>query len=243
MEEIWRDVVILDGKSETDTYKGKYQVSNLGNVKSLNYRGSSKEKLLLPQITDGYYFVYLYKDGKRKSFAIHRLVGFTFLGDTFFENAQIDHINTIRTDNNAENLKWVTPLENSNNELSKKHKSESHKGKHRSDETKIKISNAIKGNKHSEETKAKMSQNHADFKNEKHPRARAVICITTGEIFNTCVDAIKYCGLKSQSEITSCCKGRRNYCGKHPITKEPLKWAYLDEYTQQQTEDTEPNGD
>ena len=28
------------------------------------------------------------------------------------------------------------------------------------------------------------------------------------------------------SHITDCCKGRRKRCGKHPLTKERLKWKY-----------------
>ena len=39
MREIYKDIV---------GYEGKYQVSNLGNVKSLNYKRSGKEKLLVP---------------------------------------------------------------------------------------------------------------------------------------------------------------------------------------------------
>lgn len=243
MEEIWRDVVILDGKSETDTYKGKYQVSNLGNVKSLNYNNTNEEKLLIPNLDKkGYLRVWLCRDNNRKEYKIHRLVGFAFLGDSFFEDAQIDHINTIRTDNKVDNLRWVTNAENCNNELTRKHNSKANSGenhhfygKHHSDESKQKISKANKGRKHSDETKRKLSKAKSG---ENHPQARAVICITTGEVFVTIEEGAKFYGMKSSSNITSCCKGKRNYCGKHPITKEPLKWAYLDEYTQN-NEDTE----
>ena len=36
-KEVWKDI---------QGYEGKYQVSNLGNVKSLNYRGTGKERML-----------------------------------------------------------------------------------------------------------------------------------------------------------------------------------------------------
>lgn len=39
MEEIWRDI---------KGYEGKYQVSNTGKAKSLNYKRTGQEKLLRP---------------------------------------------------------------------------------------------------------------------------------------------------------------------------------------------------
>lgn len=44
MEEIWRDI---------DGYEGLYKVSNLGNIKSLNYRRTGKEKILIPNKSGG----------------------------------------------------------------------------------------------------------------------------------------------------------------------------------------------
>lgn len=51
-----------------------------------------------------------------------------------------------------------------------------------------------------------------------------VICIQTGQIFNSAKDASKWCGLKSATSISSVCNGTRKTAGKHPITKEPLTW-------------------
>ena len=226
MEE-WRDVIV--DKEEADTYKGLYQVSNLGRVKRL-YK--DKERVLKPRFDKkGYVVVCLSKNNKSKEYKVHRLVGLAFLGDTYFENAQIDHINTIREDNNVNNLRWVSNSENCNNKLTRKHKSEAFSGenhpfygKHHSDETKQKISKANKGRKYSDETKRKMGH-----KRDKHPQARAVMCITTGEIFTTIEEGAEHYGIKSSSNITNCCKGKKKSCGKHPTTNEPLVWKYLDE--------------
>lgn len=46
---------------------------------------------------------------KRKS--VHRLVAINFVPG-YFEGAEVDHINAIRDDNRAENLRWVTPSQN-----------------------------------------------------------------------------------------------------------------------------------
>ena len=52
---------------------------------------------------------------------------------------------------------------------------------------------------------------------------------STGEIFPTMMDAARWCGLSNSSSIGQCCMGHQLTAGKHPITKERLKWKYLDE--------------
>ncbi len=94
-----------------------YMVSNLGNVKSLNYNRTGKEKILKPKYNNGYYIIGLRKNGKQNFYLIHRLVAEAFIQNT--DNKQfIDHINTDRSDNRVENLRWVTHKENCNNPLS-----------------------------------------------------------------------------------------------------------------------------
>ena len=67
----------------------------------------------------GYERITLYKDGNRRVERIHRLVAMTFIPNP--ENKPcIDHINTDRSDNRVENLRWVTHEENCNNDLTRK---------------------------------------------------------------------------------------------------------------------------
>lgn len=122
MEEIWKDI---------EDYEG-YQVSNLGRVRSLdryNSRGYWIKGCILKPTMDkkGYLNVGLSKNNQGKTFKVHRLVALHFIPN--IENKpEIDHINTIKTDNRAINLRWVTPKENSNNPISLVNKSESKKG-------------------------------------------------------------------------------------------------------------------
>lgn len=84
-------------------------------------------------------------------------------------------------------------------------------GKHHSEETKQKISQALKGKTRTEEQKQKIS----DFLNTSHPRAKKVRCIETGEIF---LSARKAAGAYNTSHtyISRVCNGQRKTTqGKH----------------------------
>lgn len=109
MKEIWKDVV---------GYEGLYQVSNLGNVKSLIGWDVSKqqyikrEKVLSPSESE-YKRVVLYKDGKCKTISIHRLVAKTFL-DNPNNLPQINHKDENKYNNCVDNLEYCTHKENMN---------------------------------------------------------------------------------------------------------------------------------
>ena len=110
-KEIWKDI---------KGYEGMYQVSNMNNVKSLNYNGTGKEKLLKPLNNGhGYLRVNLWKDGKIKQCLVHRLVADAFIQFVPQEGVMydVDHRNTDRTDNRAINLCWVSRSQNMNNPI------------------------------------------------------------------------------------------------------------------------------
>ena len=66
MEEIWKDI---------EGYEGKYQVSNMGNVRSLNYNNTGKPRNLKQKINRyGYNEVKLSKFNKTKNFLVSTLV-------------------------------------------------------------------------------------------------------------------------------------------------------------------------
>ena len=117
--EIWKDI---------KGFEGKYQISNLGRVKSLpklkrNKYGviSTPEIIMKTWETDGYVRVNLRRDdGSVFNAKVHRLIAEAFIPNP--ENKpQINHINTIRNDNRIENLEWCTQSENNNNPLTIQH--------------------------------------------------------------------------------------------------------------------------
>ena len=126
-KEIWKDI---------EGYEGIYQVSNLGRIKSLEReeitngavkRRIRKEKILCPHPNgEGYPSVVLSKNGRMKTFKVHRLVAEAFIPNP--ENKPfIDHINRNKTNNTINNLRWCTGKENMSNPLTKEHLSKTFK--------------------------------------------------------------------------------------------------------------------
>jgi len=96
MKEIWKDII---------GYEGKYQISNQGNVKSLNYNNTKKEKVLKPKVNRyGYYEIKLSKNNKTKNFLVSTLVAQAFLKNNNSDK-EVMHIGDTK-DNSVENLKY-----------------------------------------------------------------------------------------------------------------------------------------
>lgn len=100
--EIWKPVV---------WWEWFYEVSNLGKIKSLNYRRTWKEKNIKPSECNGYHHIVLYNNIIKKTKKVHRLVSIAFIKN-IESKKEVNHINWIKTDNRVENLEWCTRSEN-----------------------------------------------------------------------------------------------------------------------------------
>lgn len=110
-DEVWKDI---------QGYEGLYQVSNFGNVKSLDKqvwggksfyfkKGEIKKKIIG---STGYWQVMLYKNNNHKTTKVHRIVAKVFIENPNLHNV-VNHIDGNKLNNNIKNLEWCTHKHNS----------------------------------------------------------------------------------------------------------------------------------
>lgn len=191
-------------------YEGLYEVSDWGNVKSLNYNHTGKPRLLKKTLNvEGYHVVSLFNKEKNKSisYKVHILVAKAFISNP--ENKkEVGHTKTLengledKTANEFWNLQWMTREENGNYGTIIERLSESKMGK----------KNPMYGKKRSEESKAKQKIKVNQYNK------------ITGEFIKTWDSAadveneLKIC----HSDIAKVCKGKIKSAGGY-------KWNYTDE--------------
>lgn len=113
-KEIWKDI---------KGYEGLYEVSNMARIRTVPHLMTAKDgrKMIIPakirkQSIDwhGYLYVKVRRGNKQTSLRVHRAIMEAFVPNPY-DKPFIDHINTIKTDNRIENIKWVTAHENTQN--------------------------------------------------------------------------------------------------------------------------------
>lgn len=188
MEEIWRDIGIIDGID----YTGLYQCSNTGLVRGVDridsHNQPRKGKILKFIYSKGKkgIRVALSKKGIKRKLFIHRIEAITFelpipehLEDIPIDELQVDHIDTNPLNNNLNNLRWVDCLGNHMNELTRQHMTEAQVN--RKDKSKMVLQ----------------------------------IDPTTGDViaeFPSTMEVQRQLGLRN-SHISACCRGQQNTCG------------------------------
>jgi len=85
-----------------------YEVSETGLVRRLIARQGSHAGKVIGQhyYPNGYVYVPLQRDGKRRSALVHRLVAEAFIGPSPFEGALVCHNDGTRDNNHASNVRW-----------------------------------------------------------------------------------------------------------------------------------------
>ena len=108
--EIWRPI---------NGHNGDYEISSTGIVRSTERMIMTKNgirmlkgKVLRSKINkEGYQQITLTKAGKSSTMYIHKLVANAFIPNPL-NKLEINHINGIKSNNNIENLEWMTHSEN-----------------------------------------------------------------------------------------------------------------------------------
>lgn len=192
-KEIWKDI---------NGYEG-YQISNWGRVKSLNYKRTGKEQIMLPFKKKGYLYINLSKNKKKVGCRINRLVALTFipipehLKDIPIEKLDVGHLKPLpdgtedKTANEVWNLAWMSKSEN-----------------HKYGTIGQRISISKKGYKCSEETKEVLSQKNRN--NTKASKPVLQIDKETNEViaeFPSTREIKRQFGYDN-SHISACCRGK-----------------------------------
>ena len=187
--EEWKDIVIEQNGVLYD-FTGRYQVSNYGRVRSLQYyrnvgyihvMGLTVKKTKYVQIS-------LRQDGEITTFSVHRLVANAFIPKVEGKE-HINHIDENPLNNHVSNLEWCTPEENVNHGT-------------RNERASKKLKEVAK--------------------NRSFNVSKPVICIETGEEFESTNDAARKTGL-DQGNISKCCRGKQKTCGK-------CHWKFKEDY-------------
>lgn len=180
---------------EASAFPERFLVSNLGRVKqkvrydSRGRRAGGRMLTMRKRDKDGYVIVQLQVGNQRKWSRVHRLVAEAFIPNPENKPA-VDHINTIKSDNRVENLRWVTTKENANNPIT------------------------IEKNRRSQ-TGKKMSAESSRKKSEAMPKKAVIQYSKDGKIitrFSSISDASKATRADTGS-ISNCCKGRIKTAG------------------------------
>jgi len=153
-----------------DAPLNNYEASTDGEIRSIK-----TGKILKPYIyKTGYASVLL----NRKRYLVHRIIA-----GAFIENPEnklyVDHINTDRTDNRVENLRWVTGIENANNPLTKEHRGSAY--------------NAFRTKEFRERQLARLKE-----------KSKSVMCIETGYVWDSVREAAAALGIDKNRIYLSC---------------------------------------
>lgn len=111
MVEIWKPI---------EGYKGLYEISNLGRVKSLPRLVTRKKygnyyvdgKIMRDHLAGaGYHYVILHRNGHQKMFYVHRLVAGAFVSNPE-KLIEVNHLDGDKDNNISSNLEWCTRSHN-----------------------------------------------------------------------------------------------------------------------------------
>lgn len=177
------DFSVLEG-CEYRIWTGKEGIQYIVTNKGMVYMYIEKYEImkeLHQSYCKGYKVVSLMPEkGKAIQMKVHRLVAYSFIPNPK-NKPEVNHINGNRADNRVENLEWCTREEN-----------EQHKKK--------------LGYKVSEETKEKIRK---ALSGKNSYRSKPVMCIETGEKWDTAKQASEAMGLSKNAIAIACKTGSR----------------------------------
>lgn len=208
-DEFWKDI---------NDYEGLYMVSNLGRVKSLNYRRTGKERLMKPSPDKwGYLRVNLCKNGEQESCLVHQLVMEAFVGKCP-DGYEVDHYDWKPSNNRLSNLRYLLAKENYSRKSPEwlQNVSEANKKKAQDQNWQKKHAEAMQ--KLHQDQNWRKSQAEAVRKANSKPVDQFTLDGQFVKRWPSATDAVKELGIKNSS-ISQCINGKRKSAGG-------FKWQY-----------------
>ena len=106
--EIWKTI---------EGTNGRYEISNTGKIRSLNYKNTGKIKELRPAPDPkGYMKTMLLIGGRYKNVKVHRLVAEVFIPNPEGK-PQVNHKDGNKRNNHEDNLEWSSNIENAHHAI------------------------------------------------------------------------------------------------------------------------------
>lgn len=178
-----------------------YDIPNFEGIYKINLNGEVKNcyrntLLTLHLNNKGYFTVTLSKNGFGKNYTIHSLLAKIFLPNPYNKPC-VDHINGDKTDNNLKNLRWATYKENLNNSNTKP---------------------IVKANI--------QKKWNIDRQFNYKKLCKPVLCVETGIIYPSQMDASRKTGIK-HTKICAACRGSHTRAGG-------FHWKKIENLTQEE---------
>lgn len=203
IKEEWRPAIYVDRHGNVYDYTDKYEVSNLGNIRSYPKKTYGGIRILKQSHTkEGYAHVHLCNNGNMKTCKTQILVAHAFpeICGEWFVGCDVGHNDCNPYNNAASNLYVCTHKENINHPITLERKRIANIGKTIPQEQREKISNTLKG----------------QFIGEKHHSSKPILEYTKDGVFirewACAMDVERERGIDHKN-ISSVCDGKRKSAG------------------------------
>lgn len=186
----------------------RYEVGSFGTIRN-------KKSLKTIKAFDnghGYFAVafWINNNTLRKKFYVHRLVANTFLPNPL-NKEQVNHKDGNKSNNNVDNLEWVTESENKLYNFRKLGYSISQKNK--------KI-NSLRMKNYHEHHKEETKKHLKEIRKLRNFKCQKILCIENNKIFNSAHEAALYAGVSDSSiRVSARANGIKKSAGFH--------WRYI----------------